>query len=137
MERLELELNAFSRRARSVEVAHTSTALGRGLEPGERVLVRDGEEHLIATVRDISFDLTDTHYRLELGATVTSDDAAMLVAEGPRVWTDRARRRSRPAARGSRTRRAPLPPGERADPVTDPGFTPPPLKDASPLVLSD
>ncbi|MCA1983185.1 hypothetical protein [Nocardioides nematodiphilus] len=81
MERLDLDLNAFSRRAGSMEVAHSTTRLARGLEPGERVLVRDGEEYLIATVRDISFDLTDTHYRLELGAAVTHDDVAMLLAE--------------------------------------------------------
>lgn len=81
MERLDLDLNAFSRRAGSMEVAHTTTALTRGLEPGERVLIRSGEEHLIATVRDISFDLTDTLYRLELGTTIARDDVELLLAE--------------------------------------------------------
>jgi hypothetical protein len=92
VERLDLDHNAFSRRAGSMEVAHSTTVLERGLEPGERVLVRDGEEHLIATVCDISFDLTDTHYRLELGATVAAPDVAMLLAEtagsGPMILGD-------------------------------------------------
>jgi len=64
-----------------MEVAHSSTTLERGLEPGERVLVRHGEGHLMAFVRDISFDLTDTHYRLELGFPVSASDADMLLAE--------------------------------------------------------
>ena len=81
MERLDLELNEFSRRAGSVSVAHTATALARGLEPGERVLIHSGESHVVATVRDIDFDLTDTYYRLELGATVARDDVAMLLTE--------------------------------------------------------
>lgn len=83
MERIDLGLNTFSRRAGSVQVSHSTTTLERGLEPGERVLVRDGAEHLLATVRDISFDLTDTHYRLELGATVARDDAELMLAETP------------------------------------------------------
>jgi hypothetical protein len=61
-------------------VAHSATALTRGLEPGEKVLVRDGGQHWRATVRDISFDLTDTHYRLELGAAVDADEAGLLLA---------------------------------------------------------
>jgi hypothetical protein len=81
MERLDLDLNVFSRRAGSVEVAHSSTPLQRGLEPGERVLVRSGAEHLVATVRDVSYDLTDTLYRLELGAAVAHDDVPILLAE--------------------------------------------------------
>lgn len=83
MERLDLDLNEFTRRAASVQVAHSETALARGLEPGERVLVQDGERHLLATVRDISFDLTDTHYRLELGASVALDDVGLLLDEAP------------------------------------------------------
>ena len=112
MERLDLGLNTFSRRAGSVEVAHSTTALRRGLEPGEQVLVRDGEQHLFATVRDISFDLTDTHYRLELGAPVEQDVVELMLGEapatGPMTLNDVlgllrdarrvAGRRSRPAA---------------------------------------
>lgn len=83
MERLDLGLNEFTRRAASMQVAHSATTLTRGLEPGERILVRDGEEHFVATVRDISFDLTDTHYRLELGAHVAREDVDMLLSESP------------------------------------------------------
>lgn len=77
MQTLELELSEFTRRAGSLLVSHTTTSLSRGLEPGESVLVRDGQAFYLATVHDISFDLTDTHYRLELGAPM---DAAEVVA---------------------------------------------------------
>lgn len=82
MERVDLELSAFTRRAGSVLVAHSDTTLGRGLEPGERVLVRDrGVGYRLATVRDISFELTDTHYRFELGAEVSTEEAALIACE--------------------------------------------------------
>ena len=71
METLELALSEFTRRSRSLLVAHSATALSRGLEPGETVLVRDGETCLMAEVADISFELTDTHYRLALGREVS------------------------------------------------------------------
>jgi hypothetical protein len=77
---LDLELSDFTRRAGSMLVAHSATALTRGLEPGEKVLVRDRGQHWRATVRDVSFDLTDTHYRLELGAAVDADEAGLLLA---------------------------------------------------------
>lgn len=81
MQRVDLELSDFTRRAGSVLVAHSTTALDRGLEPGEQLLVRDGEgRHLLATVRDISFELTDTHYRLELGAPVAPAEVDLLLA---------------------------------------------------------
>ena len=50
-------------------VSHRESALTRGLEPDEHVVVvdPDGEFHA-AQVVDIEFDLTDTHYVLELGA---------------------------------------------------------------------
>ncbi|MBU2073808.1 MAG: hypothetical protein KJ938_05180 [Actinobacteria bacterium] len=49
-------------------VSHGESALTRGLEPDEHVVVvdPDGEFHA-AQVVDIEFDLTDTHYVLELG----------------------------------------------------------------------
>ena len=85
MERVDLELSDFTRRAGSVLLAHSDTGLGRGLEPEERVLVRDGVGgHRLATVRDVSFDLTDTHYRLELGAEVSPAEAQLLLSENPR-----------------------------------------------------
>ena len=59
----------------------------RGLEPGESVLVRDGARGFyIATVRDISFDLTETHYRLELGAPM--DAAEVLGARRDALVSD-------------------------------------------------
>jgi hypothetical protein len=67
VQRVDLQLSEFSRRAGSVLVAHSSIGVQRGLEPGETVLVLDGtQRHWLATVRDISFDLTETFYRLEL-----------------------------------------------------------------------
>lgn|GEM_PF-6298846 len=83
METLDLRLSEFTRRAGSLSVAHSDTTLSRGLEAGEAVLVRDGlgGGRLVATVRDISFDLTDTHYRLELGATLTGAEADILASE--------------------------------------------------------
>jgi hypothetical protein len=84
---LELELSEFTRRAGSLLVAHTTTSLSRGLEPGESVLVRDGARGFyIATVRDISFDLTETHYRLELGAPM--DAAEVLGARRDALVSD-------------------------------------------------
>lgn len=81
MERVDLELSEFTRRARSVLIAHSATSLERGLEPGEQLLVRDSARHLLATVRDVSFDLTDTHYRVELGAMVAEAEVDLLLAE--------------------------------------------------------
>ena len=49
-------------------VAHSESALARGLDHGEQVVVvdPDGEFHA-AEVVDIRFELSDTHYELELG----------------------------------------------------------------------
>ena len=49
-------------------VSHSESALTRGLEPDEQVVVVDPEgEFHAARVVGIEFDLTDTHYVLELG----------------------------------------------------------------------
>lgn len=86
MQTLELELSEFTRRAGSVLVSHTGASLSRGLEPGESVLVRDGSHTFyLATVSDIGFDLTDTHYRLELGAPM---DAAEIVTQHEALAAD-------------------------------------------------
>jgi hypothetical protein len=87
VETLDLKLSEFTRRAGSLLVAHSDTTMTRGLEPGESVVVRDGlgGGFLMATVRDISFDLTDTHYRLELGAAVSAAEADLLAAETART----------------------------------------------------
>ena len=89
MERVDLELNAFTRRSGSVLVAHSATGLDRGLEPGERLLIRDGEQHWVAAVHDISFDLTDTYYRMQLGARLDAAEAGLLLAEASRTGEDR------------------------------------------------
>ena len=79
-ELLELSVSPFSRRSRSVVVRHTDTALTRGLEPRERVEVRDGSTRWTATVQDIHFELTDTLYRLELGPASAVGASTPLVA---------------------------------------------------------
>ncbi|WGL51891.1 hypothetical protein P5P86_18295 [Nocardioides sp. BP30] len=86
MKRVDLELSEFTRRAGSLLVSHTDAGFDRGLEPGEQLLIRDGaQRYRLATVQDISFELTDTHYRLELGAEVDADRAGLLVEEAPAV----------------------------------------------------
>lgn len=78
METLQLALSEFTKRSRSVLVAHGATTLDRGLEPGETVLIRDGESLRAATVADVTFELTDTHYRLELGRELDAAESAAL-----------------------------------------------------------
>jgi hypothetical protein len=74
MELIETELTEFTRRSRSLSVAHSTTALARGLEYGERVLVRHGAaDYRTAVVADIDFSAEDTHYRLVLGGRVAAD----------------------------------------------------------------
>lgn len=80
MELIEVELGEFSRRSRSMVVAHGDTLLGRGLELGEQVLVLSEEEYRTAVVADIDFSLTETHYRLELGRVLPSELAERRVA---------------------------------------------------------
>jgi hypothetical protein len=75
MELIEIELAEFTRRSRSLSVTHSSTALPRGLEYGERVLVLTGSEYRTAVVADIDFSADDTHYRLVLGGRVEADVA--------------------------------------------------------------
>jgi hypothetical protein len=75
METLELTLTEFTRRSGSVLVKHGATSLRRGLEQGETVLVRDGASYRTATVADVTFELTDTHYRLVLGPVISEAEA--------------------------------------------------------------
>ena len=70
MELIDIELSEFTRRSRSVVIAHGSAGLTRGLEYGERVLLRTGGEYRSAVVADIDFELEETHYRLVLGGRV-------------------------------------------------------------------
>jgi len=83
METLELALSEFTKRSRSVLIAHGTTTLDRGLEPGETVLVRDGESLRAATVADIAFELTDTFYRLELGRELDATESQALASATP------------------------------------------------------
>lgn len=73
MELIDIELSEFTRRSRSVVVAHGAAGLERGLEYGERVLLHTGDEYRTAVVADIDFDLEDTHYRLILGGRVPAE----------------------------------------------------------------
>lgn len=73
MELIDIELTEFTRRSRSVVLAHRAAGIGRGLEYGERVLLHTDGEYRTAVVADIDFDLEDTHYRLILGGRVPAD----------------------------------------------------------------
>jgi hypothetical protein len=73
MELIVTELSEFTRRSRSLMIAHGEVDLSRGLEYGERVLVLSDDEYRTAVVVDIDFDLDDTHYRLVLGGRVPAD----------------------------------------------------------------
>ncbi|WP_028472415.1 hypothetical protein [Nocardioides alkalitolerans] len=76
MELLEVVHTPFTRRSRSVVVAHGATGLGRGLEPGEPVLVRDETGAVSsAHVSDLDFDLDDTYYRITVGARLDEAQA--------------------------------------------------------------
>ena len=81
MELIRIELNEFTRRSRSLVVAHSAAGLDRGLEHGERVLVHSDGEYRTATVADIDFDLTDTRYRLVLGGRVPAELARERLAD--------------------------------------------------------
>ena len=81
MELSDIELTEFTRRSRSVVVAHSASGLARGLEYGERVLLHTDGAYRTGVVVDIDFDLEDTHYRLVLGGRVPSDLARQRVAE--------------------------------------------------------
>ena len=82
MEQITVSLSPFTRRSRSLAVSHVDQGLTRGLEPGEHLLVHDPvtDEHFTAVVADIHFELTDTGYRLQLGARITAAEAAEWLA---------------------------------------------------------
>jgi hypothetical protein len=73
VELIDIELSEFTRRSRSVVLAHSAASLSRGLEYGERVLLHTGDEYRTAVVADIDFDLADTRYRLILGGRVPAE----------------------------------------------------------------
>jgi hypothetical protein len=76
METIDVEIVAFTLRARSMLVPHSSTALARGLDPGERVILHDTRlGHFSAIVADIAFEPNDTIYRLKVGVRLTPEEA--------------------------------------------------------------
>lgn len=75
MELIDIELSEFTRRSRSLVLAHREAGLDRGLEYGERVLLHTGDEYRTAVVADIDFTLDDTQYRLVLGGRVPAEIA--------------------------------------------------------------
>ena len=83
MELIDIELSEFTRRSRSVVVAHGAAGLERGLEYGERVLLHTGDEYRTAVVANIDFDLEDTHYRLILGGRVPAELAQERLEGNP------------------------------------------------------
>ena len=85
MELIDIELSEFTRRSRSVVLAHNEAGLSRGLEYGERVLLHSGDEYRTAVVADIDFDLTDTHYRLILGGRVPAELALERAGAEPTI----------------------------------------------------
>jgi hypothetical protein len=82
MEQIDVELGVLPLRSRSLPVRHSATTLAQGLEHGEQVVLRDRRtgHYFRAAVVDVDFELEDTCYRLELGARITSGEAAEAVA---------------------------------------------------------
>lgn len=78
MEQIVAPVSAFTRRCRSLAVSHVEQGLARGLDPAEHVIVLDPgtNEHYTAVVADVTFEATDTGYRLELGTRITAAEAA-------------------------------------------------------------
>jgi hypothetical protein len=76
MEAIEIELSEFTLRCRSLLLSHRATSSPRGLEPGEQVVLRDPVRgHYAAHVADLTFEPSDTVYRLALGARLTDEEA--------------------------------------------------------------
>jgi hypothetical protein len=68
MEIIDVELDELTLRRRSLLVSHRRTSLDRGLEPGERVVLRDPCRGTYSGhVADLGFELADTLYRIALG----------------------------------------------------------------------
>lgn len=80
MELIEAAVSELTRRSRTLRVAHSSTTLGRGLELGESVLVRDESGYYSAVVGDVEFELEDTVYLLALGGRVPEEQAEEKLA---------------------------------------------------------
>ena len=74
MEIIEAEQLVRGAQPDTVLVAHSETALRRGLDHGEVAILRaeDGEFH-VARVVDIPFEVDDTVYTFELGGRIPED----------------------------------------------------------------
>jgi hypothetical protein len=85
MEQIDVVLGSFTLRSRSLPVRHSATTLARGLDHGEQVVLRDRRtgHYFHAAVVDVDFEPEDTCYRFELGARITSGEAAEWVAPAP------------------------------------------------------
>lgn len=75
MELIETQLSEFTHRSRSLTISHSESGLKRGLDYGERVLVRSRGEYRTAVVADIDFTAQDTEYRMVLGGHVPTQVA--------------------------------------------------------------
>ena len=78
MERIEVRARAEElRRSSYIVVRHSETALARGLEPAERVVLQDADGgYRSGTVEELEFTLDDTEYLLRLGVVLPDDLAA-------------------------------------------------------------
>ncbi|MBM7516378.1 hypothetical protein [Nocardioides nitrophenolicus] len=85
MEQIVVALSPFTRRSRSLAVGHVGAGLRCGLEPGQHVVVHDPEadEHFTAVVADVTYELADTTYRIEIGTRITAAEAAECLAPPP------------------------------------------------------
>ncbi len=80
MELVNATVSELTRRSRTLRVTHSSTALTRGLELGESLLVRDSEGYWSAIVAEIEFEIEDTVYLLALGGRVPEELAQEKLA---------------------------------------------------------
>jgi hypothetical protein len=78
MERIEVRTGAVELRDRRyITVRHSETALARGLDPDERVVLQDSDGgYRSGTVEDVEFTLDDTEYLVRLGVVLPDDLAA-------------------------------------------------------------
>lgn len=84
MQQIDIELSQLTLRRRSVPVSHRAAGLSAALEVGESVVLRDvSGEYYSATVAEHSFELDDTHYRLDLGVRLPEEIALDRVAGFP------------------------------------------------------
>lgn len=88
MELIAVPITTLVRRSRSVLVHHGDQALARGLELDERVVLYDEltGEFFSGSVADVTFELEDTDYRIEIGVRLP-DELALERLTGMRSST--------------------------------------------------